>query len=183
MSETKSLAAPKASFDRRAVVKGAAWSVPVIAAAIAAPAAAASTGTQTLTFGGPTPRPEVLPNSVAAPGMFTIKNTGSTIVGSLTFSIVITPVPGAGGLASKMAKIGLSTLAGTQVTGTFDNKHQFTGSVTVLGDLPSSRDFALSYFYTARKQNETEYGSYNIVISLTKPSVSGSSTFTDTKVV
>ena len=42
MSEIKSLAAPKASFDRRAVVKGAAWSVPVIAAAIAAPAAAAS---------------------------------------------------------------------------------------------------------------------------------------------
>ena len=48
MSEIKSLAAPKASFDRRAVVKGAAWSVPVIAAAIAAPAAAASAATRRL---------------------------------------------------------------------------------------------------------------------------------------
>ena len=44
------MAAPKASFDRRSVVKGAAWSVPVIAAAIAAPAAAASAPTATAAF-------------------------------------------------------------------------------------------------------------------------------------
>ena len=50
MSETKSLAAPKASFDRRAVVKGAAWSVPVIAAAIAAPALRRAERTLTAAF-------------------------------------------------------------------------------------------------------------------------------------
>ncbi|WP_157356902.1 hypothetical protein [Arthrobacter sp. U41] len=112
MSEIKSLAAPKASFDRRTVVKTAAWSVPVIAAAIAAPAAAASTttaaaaaSTTTATAAAsfakapagatftrvenPVPGQN---RSGLAPAEFTIKNTSTVPTGTIQGFVTIQPV-------------------------------------------------------------------------------------------
>lgn len=119
MSETKSLAAPKASFDRRTVVKTAAWSVPVIAAAIAAPAAAASHHTVTVTAGfanNPaaltvTGTPEV---QGTGPKGFTISTTGPAISGTASAGISIVPFD----QATRDSKIGLviGTINGTAVT-------------------------------------------------------------------
>lgn len=180
MSEIKSLAAPKASFDRRSVVKGAAWSVPVIAAAIAAPAAAASVNV-TVAFAVATRRVNLNPRNVVAPESFTVENSRATIVGPQLFSISVTPTPGTGFLANKMARIGVSTVAGVAVVGgKFDNKNAFTGTVSVPGSVATSRVFDLAYTY-ARSNNETHFGSYAVVVSLTSvtPAVSGSSTLTD----
>lgn len=126
MSETKSLAAPKASFDRRAVVKGAAWSVPVIAAAIAAPAAAASARNATLTFDAPVAR-TFTPNTAdqadrtgqASPG-FTLSNgSGDLTVISATLTIgPAKPVSGKDG-------VGVTTLTDVNTTNTFSGR--FTG--------------------------------------------------------
>lgn len=96
MSEINSSAEPKASFDRRSVMKGAAWSVPVIAAAIAAPAAAASapTGTTTASIVASsttqtvTGTPEVLGTG---PKGFTISTTGAAISGTASVSITVAP--------------------------------------------------------------------------------------------
>ena len=107
MSETKSLAAPKASFDRRSVVKTAAWSVPVIAAAIAAPAAAASARTATITLDGDGSTVSYAPTKTAgtvrsgkAPTGFTIHNTPGAITGNYVVTITIgrssSSVPGIG---------------------------------------------------------------------------------------
>lgn len=187
MSEINSSAEPKASFDRRSVMKGAAWSVPVIAAAIAAPAAAASVVARSLTFAGPTPRGEVAPHKVNAPASFTVKNSGAAIAGPLTFSIVITPNPVTGGKANKMARIKVSSVDQVTVDGSFNNNNAFTGTLTLGGTLPLSRDFTLAYSYAARSANETEYGNYSVSISLITPSLtpslSGYSTITDTKAV
>ena len=105
MSEIKSLAAPKASFDRRAVVKGAAWSVPVIAAAIAAPAAAASARTATAAFDYVAGNGISVVNldaslaskSATGPTGFHIQNTPGAFTGTITGSIRITPNPAAKG--------------------------------------------------------------------------------------
>lgn len=183
MSEIKSLAAPKASFDRRSVVKGAAWSVPVIAAAIAAPAAAASVVVRSLTIAGPTRRAELNPRDVKAPANFTIENSGAAIVGPQLFSITVTPTPAAGGMANKMARIGVNKVSGVTVNGSFDNKNAFTGTVAVPGNVALSKVFDLTYSY-ARSVNETQFGSYSVAISLTSlsPALTGFSTIVDTKV-
>ena len=131
MSEIQSLAAPKASFDRRSVVKTAAWSVPVIAAAIAAPAAAASVVT-----------PPVIPPSVALAGEGTSRtiNPGSktllaptgifiyntTGVGSSTDNVNVTlqitrdsadmpglSIPSLGGLPGKVGSYVGNTITAT----------------------------------------------------------------------
>ena len=106
MSETKSLAAPKASFDRRAVVKGAAWSVPVIAAAIAAPAAAAShtgtphTGSVTMALAarvGNVPFTGSPKRTATVSTGFTIANTtGTAVPAGVVVKVTITGSPQVG---------------------------------------------------------------------------------------
>ncbi|CAH0268100.1 hypothetical protein SRABI26_03583 [Arthrobacter sp. Bi26] len=114
MSEIKSLAAPKASFDRRSVVKGAAWSVPVIAAAIAAPAAAASHHTgivamalgasDAMTYSGAKPK------NGTAPIAFMISNsTHADVEGEATITVKITR-------AANTTGIRLVNFGGTPVT-------------------------------------------------------------------
>ncbi|WP_190987547.1 hypothetical protein [Pseudarthrobacter sulfonivorans] len=79
-------------FSRRRVVKGVAWSVPVIVTAIAAPAAAAS-GVTEVYF--PVPAAITLSGGNrpgTGPSGFTIKNTtGAQVTVSLSGSIIVTP--------------------------------------------------------------------------------------------
>jgi hypothetical protein len=168
MSETKSLAAPKASFDRRAVVKGAAWSVPVIAAAIAAPAAAASVVTTPsltidgegtpINFDSATPK-----HHGTAPTSFTIDNPGALSTGAISGSITITPTT----TPKKQARIGVNGASpGSVSQGKADNNNSITTTFNYAG-IPgkSSMVFPLRYSY-ARSANETAFGSYTIVVSL-----------------
>ena len=138
MSEIQSLAAPKASFDRRSVVKTAAWSVPVIAAAIAAPAAAASVGTPTAKASF-----EKVPTSATftrvenpvsgqnrtglAPVEFTVTNTSSVPTGTIQGVITIQPVTA-----------GATGVGFTTTTPTVGAAGSFSGSV-----------FTAPIFYTA----------------------------------
>jgi hypothetical protein len=146
MSETKSLAAPKTSFDRRAVVKGAAWSVPVIAAAIAAPAAAASVTPATLsaalvpgsgvpTVGG---TPEM---HGTGPKGFAVTTTGVAVTGAI--SVVIDVQPDA---AATAAGVGLAVTAAALPPSGQSSPYNFAYSRTGSGN--SASNAVLKYTVT-----------------------------------
>ena len=182
MSETKSLSAPKASFDRRSVVKGAAWSVPVIAAAIAAPAAAASETTATVTF-APVPAAGTTPfvrvgheqspgqtKQGAASQTFTIQNTPGAITGNITGLITITPnAP----VAAKAPGVGFTTLSAlaTAYSGSFTGT-TYSGSFTSTGGIQSNGSlvFSLSGFrYNYTGTGNASGGKYTIAVAVTFP--------------
>lgn len=156
MSEIKSLAAPKASFDRRSVVKGAAWSVPVIAAAIAAPAAAAShtesvtaslegAGTA-VTYVGSPDMAGTTPKSVKI-----VNNTHATINANASVTITITPI----GPATAGIRIGRIVGGNPSVPGTWTTANAITTTFTVpvnmLSGASQSFDFDLtSYSHNAK---------------------------------
>lgn len=168
MSETKSLAAPKAAFDRRSVVKAGAWSVPVIAAAIAAPAAAASTPAPATVSGSivgagsaqvVSGTPEVLGHG---PQGFAISTTGTTgITGTVSVSVTVAPA----NQATIDSKIGL-------VIGTINNKAltggTWSGNVTVppKGTSPTFTFGAYSRTGTGSAPNGVTL-SYVITLSIT----------------
>ncbi|CAH0319533.1 hypothetical protein [Microbacterium sp. Bi128] len=137
MSEIKSLAAPKASFDRRSVVKTAAWSVPVIAAAIAAPAAAASTPpTYSAAFIAGSGSPAV----AGAPQMsgtghqgFAVSTTGAAMTGAI--SVVITVQPDA---AATAAGVGLAVTAAALPPSGKSSPYNFAYSRTGAGNAASN---------------------------------------------
>ena len=132
MSETKSLSAPKASFDRRAVVKSAAWSVPVIAAAIAAPAAAASGGTPPVvkvsaSFVGNPVAITVAGQHVTSgtgPQGFTISTNGAAISGPASVPVPTAPADKA--TADSKDRLSVGTINGSSVTA-----GQWSGAVYV----------------------------------------------------
>ncbi|MDQ0078452.1 hypothetical protein [Arthrobacter oryzae] len=88
MSEIVDQNVKKAGLNRRAVVKGAAWSLPVIAAAIAAPAASASGPTVTFIGAGSAVTYSGGNRSGTAPTGFRI----SGLIGAVSGTIIITPV-------------------------------------------------------------------------------------------
>ncbi|MCI9872592.1 hypothetical protein [Arthrobacter humicola] len=146
MSEIKSLAAPKASFDRRAVVKGAAWSLPVIAAAIAAPAAAASTPQPTLSAGlvlGTT-APTVIGTRLmhgTGPKGFAVATTGAAVAGAISVVIAIEP-----DAAAKTAGIGLAVTASALPPSGQSSPYDFVYTRTGTSTVP--KDAVLSYTVT-----------------------------------
>ena len=170
MSEIKSLAAPKASFDRRAVVKGAAWSVPVIAAAIAAPAAAASVATATMAFAtvgsvnfsGTPSRPGTAPTGII------IHNTpGAAIAAGTVVAITITPTAG-------YPAIGVESMTG----GTVSVQPKYTGNVfTVSFTYPAAipggtngSNQLLTFAYSHKAGNDkVTYSNYKVDVSVTLP--------------
>lgn len=80
---------PTKAFSRRTIVKGAAWSLPVVAAAVAVPAHAASTGVVI------TPGNQPVPTGVCTPLgsiSFTITNNGAPAAGQ---AIIVTLPPAA----------------------------------------------------------------------------------------
>lgn len=137
MSEIKSLAAPKASFDRRAVVKGAAWSVPVIAAAIAAPAAAASHHTYSAALILGTNRPIVSGTpqmSGTGPQGFAVSTTGDTFTGAV--SVVINVQPDAATAATGVGlAVTASALTRTAQSEPYNFAYSRTGTANVASDV------------------------------------------------
>lgn len=167
MSEIKSLAAPKASFDRRAVVKGAAWSVPVIAAAIAAPAAAASEASATSAFGASGPVTfKAPPKTGTAPSGLAIHNTpGTAISGNATAKLTITPK------ASGTPGTGIGALVGGRVTvaGAFSAANVWTITfifpVNILANQTQTFDFG-SYSHNGKQTDPAADYTIDMVITL-----------------
>ncbi|MET3951491.1 hypothetical protein [Arthrobacter sp. UYEF36] len=136
MSETKSLVAPKASFDRRSVVKGAAWSVPVIAAAIAAPAAAASTHTYSAALIAGSGFPTVVGTpQMSGTGLqgFAVSTTGATFTGAV--SVVINVQPDA---ATAATGVGLAVTASALARTAQSAPYNFAYSRTGAGNAASN---------------------------------------------
>ena len=175
MSEIKSLAAPKASFDRRSVVKGAAWSVPVIAAAIAAPAAAASAGSATaalLPLAGNTKyklrggegKPSNDKNGKGTKG-FTITNSANgAITGVISGTIIITPASGGPDLnVYTLTSAGLAVSLTPDTDATTGYSASFTSASTTIA--PSGTlAFDLTYNYAAAAPNGT--GTMTVFLNL-----------------
>lgn len=119
MSEIMSESNAKSTVDRRTIVKGAAWSVPVIAAAIAAPAAAASAPSAVVAFLNlsSTSWPQLgngAGNTVTGTGPtgFAVQNTPFAITGPITGTITI--VPSASN--TNVKGIGVLTINGATIT-------------------------------------------------------------------
>ncbi|MGP4031801.1 hypothetical protein [Pseudarthrobacter sp. 1C304] len=197
MSQTENLAAPKASFDRRSVVKTAAWSVPVIAAAIAAPAAAASAGNATVTL-APVPAAgttsfvrvgqEGSPGQTrygAASPKLTIQNGQGAIAGDITGIITITPnAP----VAEKAPGVGFTSLTATSTTsysGTFSGTagRTYSGSFTRSGGLPTNGSLVLTFNtfrYNFTGNGTAVGGKYTLAVAVTFP---GGRTVTETSTI
>lgn len=100
MSENETQKPVSGGFNRRSVVKGAAWSMPVIAAAIAAPAASASVANASLAWNGT--RSSLLGLQVidsqdvvtvgvlfTIPNQFTLQNGAGAISGPAVVTVVV----------------------------------------------------------------------------------------------
>ncbi|QXQ09656.1 hypothetical protein [Paeniglutamicibacter sp. Y32M11] len=127
MSEIEQQGFSAKSSSRRTIVKGAAWSVPVIAAAIAAPAASASVASATVAFTDVSANLvwlDLLNGGVASasvlgtgPQNITVINTAGAIVGPLTGVITIAPNSATLiNLGGRPKAIGVQTLSGATVT-------------------------------------------------------------------
>jgi hypothetical protein len=134
-------------FSRRRVVKGVAWSVPVVVTAIAAPAAAASGPTFSISFGPKGPITVVKANGSAnprngqGPASLTFQNTSGAAV---TGTVGIAPTGASTGTVR--AGIAVKSLAGGSVgTPTFNASHASTASFTLTGSQPAER--AITFYY------------------------------------
>ncbi|GAA2858188.1 hypothetical protein [Microbacterium arabinogalactanolyticum] len=149
MTENVTAGAPR-TIDRRTVVKGAAWSVPAIAAAVAMPLASASTGNpgcgclQLGSIGAFTAQ------SVTALGLGTV--TGTTIFNLDSsgcdvgfFKPAYTVIGLGGSISFNDGTTKQFTLGATSGAGTIGQISAFTTPFTVLGSIPMPNGLGLNY--------------------------------------
>ncbi|GAA2912762.1 hypothetical protein JOD62_002035 [Microbacterium keratanolyticum] len=131
-------------ISRRTLVKGAAWSVPVLALAAATPMAAASTAAATVAW---TNAGQILRLSVfnggqvagitalmTAPNQLSIQNTTTPIAGPLTIQIVSQYSSGLDlSLLGKPRGVGVRTLSGYTASGWNESEGAVLVSVPVVG--------------------------------------------------
>lgn len=148
------IAKPSTGFSRRTVVQGAIWSLPVIAAAVAAPTAAAS----------PTnPKVYFSPNSAirlvriegqdkpvysaTGPTSFTIENGSSPITGPITGTVTIVPnetyTPKARGIAVKTVQSSSASIA-TVLSGVNNKADTMTTTFTYPAGMAASETLTLT---------------------------------------
>lgn len=155
------------SFSRRRVVKGVAWSLPVIATAIAAPAAAASP-TFSITAGASGPITISKEQGTGStrggqgPSVLTVQNnSGATLTGT----IGIVPAVNSGAVNSGIAVKSLT--GGTVGAATFSATHVSTASFSIPVGQPANR--AISFYYVDGKgQSAPTVGQkYTFTLTLT----------------
>ena len=155
-------------FSRRRVVAGVAWSLPVIATAIAAPAAAASPGptvSSSVTWGPVGPKTATGPSgslAIQAPTSFAVQTGTAFAGGSLSYTITIKADK-----TEQNALVNISSVSSAAGTGSpvtikqGDKEASFTGTLT------------------AARGNQT----LNVVLNgftYTRPNKSGQYTYTAT---
>ncbi|MGN7147485.1 hypothetical protein ACTHQ6_00640 [Arthrobacter sp. SAFR-179] len=158
-------------FSRRRVVAGVAWSLPVIATAIAAPAAAASGVAAAAAIDGALSTYTI--PELSAPGQghnakgptgFHITNSGSQITGSITGLIRIEPIPAATGDPG----VGVQSLTNTTLTSpSLSASNVFTGTFTIPG-MASNTTFRVgtNFYYKGKK---TQLRNFLMSVTLTYP--------------
>ena len=161
----------RSDFSRRRVVAGVAWSLPVIATAIAAPAAAASGISATAAFDGV--GSAVSFSELSAPGQsrtgtgptgFHIKNNGSQITSSITGLIRIEPAPAATGDPG----VGVQSLTGTTLTSpSLSPSNVFTANFSIPGISSSgTASVGISFYYKGKK---SQLRNFLMSLTLTYP--------------
>ncbi|MEO5320422.1 hypothetical protein PV761_17765 [Arthrobacter sp. CC3] len=157
-------------LSRRRIVKGAAWSVPVIAAAIAAPAASASGFNVAAAFDLPTgtvPYPEERASGHNRTGIgptgFHIVNSGAAISSSISGQITIQPTTA----ATTDPAIGIRSLTGATMTGPILSGTVFTASFTIPGIAANiNHPVSVGFYYRGQK---TQKRSFTMLVTFTSP--------------
>ncbi|MGO1737100.1 MAG: hypothetical protein ACTHZ9_12385 [Leucobacter sp.] len=132
-------------FDRRTAIKGAAWAVPVIAAAVAAPMASASTGNASLAWTGNESgllQLQLLDGSatvgalvaITVPSEFTLTNGAGAINQSATVTVVVGRPSGLSIPVGRGRGFGVATLGGVDVAA--QNSTQYQSTLGVQYGLP-----------------------------------------------
>ena len=173
-------------FSRRRVVAGVAWSLPVIATAIAAPAAAASAslstqwvhGAASITFVNSGGTGSGTNRSGTGPTAFRILSAGSATNGAISGTITLTPI------GTVDAGIGIQSVAQTAPSSpTYGTSHSYTGSFTSTVNIQSgqSADVPIAFQYenvNPAPKKSTKY-SYSLLMTLRLPNGT-TQTLTDT---
>ncbi|MDQ0824585.1 hypothetical protein QFZ60_000758 [Arthrobacter sp. B2I5] len=160
-------------FSRRRVVAGVAWSLPVIATAIAAPAAAAS-GALTLAA-SPIVTINISKQQGASgtrtgqgPATLTIQNTFAT---AQTVTVGIVPTVDKGAIATGIA---VKSLNGNVVNAaTFNSAYASTATITISANQSAAQAISFYYLDGTGQAKVTSGQTYTFTMTLT----AGSSTF------
>jgi len=160
----------ESGFSRRRVVKGVAWTVPVIVTAVASPAAAASPGKIDPLLDPNTAIKFVLSTKPGAPGQarnglgpkgFYIHNSGGAATGAITGRISISSKD------SSAPRVGVQILS----DGTLDQAGASDTGFTIAGGVSAGENklFALTFNHTEPPKNWVGPKSFELSISFTSP--------------
>jgi len=156
-------------FSRRRVVAGVAWSLPVIATAIAAPAAAASpppiSATATWANGTPTQYSKIGGGGTkyngTAPATLSLKNTGtSSFTGTVSVNITLAPE------GTVLVGIGVESLApaATSAVASF-TQHTSKTSFSYTGTIGAGATLNFSALYNYETVNPKPSAAYSFVMT------------------
>lgn len=168
-------------FSRRRVVAGVAWSLPVIATAIAAPAAAASGISATanlvnpvssISFVSSTGTGSGTNHTGTGPTAFQITNSGAAFTGAVSGTVNIKPTGTvAAGAGVQSIQAGSTTL--TLGSPSYSSTHEYNATFTYSGGIGggSTVNFPMSFQYerlTGSSPSKTTYN-YTLTITLRLP--------------
>lgn len=164
-------------FSRRRVVAGVAWSLPVIATAIAAPAAAASGVSATAALTGPGSSISFISSTGTGTGTnrtgtgptgFQITNSGTAFTGAISGTINIKPTATvAAGAGVQSLQAGSTTLAlGTPL---YSSTHEYNATFTYSGGLTAGQtlNFPISFQYERISGSQPSKVTYNYTLTIT----------------
>jgi len=164
-------------FSRRRVIAGVAWSLPVIATAIAAPAAAASGISATAALTGPGSSITFVSSSGTGTGTnhngtgptgFQITNSGTTFTGAVSGTVNITPtgtVAAGAGVQSIQAGSSALTLTGASYSST----HVYNATFSYGGGITGGQtlNFPMSFQYERISGSQPSKVTYNYTLTIT----------------
>lgn len=159
--------------SRRRVVAGVAWSLPVIATAIAAPAAAAS-GLSAITLLSAASTISLASSATGqgtsrtgtGPANFQIINNGSAITGAITGTVNIKPV----GIVS--AGVGIHSITSATLTSSaYTGTHDYNATFTLVQEVPAGQTVSVPIFFQYQRVNPAPSGTlaYTLTITLRLP--------------
>ncbi|WP_152642519.1 hypothetical protein [Pseudarthrobacter chlorophenolicus] len=160
----------ESGFSRRRVVKGVAWSVPVIVTAVASPAAAASPGQVDPLLDPNTAIKFVLSTKPGSPGQarnglgpkgFYIHNSGGAPTGAISGRITVTSSD------SSAPRVGVQILS----EGVLDQIGASDTGFTIAGGVGAgvNKFFSLTFNHTEPPRNWVGPKSFELAISFTSP--------------
>lgn len=164
-------------FSRRRVVAGVAWSLPVIATAIAAPAAAASGVSATAALTGPGSSISFISSTGTGSGTnragtgptgFQITNSGTAFTGAISGTINIKPTATvAAGAGVQSLQAGSTTLA--LGTPSYSGTHEYNATFTYSGGLTAGQtlNFPISFQYERISGSQPSKVTYNYTLTIT----------------